>query len=133
MKICFVYSNRAEYSILSSFITLFKLKTIIKTIDLQKIIPNLDYDQNLYKIYQILFKDFSKQKFDYVIILGDRREIPFVCLACVFSNTKIIHLGAGETLKGIPTYDQFFRPMISLLSNYQICFSKSGEKNIKKL
>jgi len=131
MKVCYVYSNRAEYSILLPYIEYFKKNS--KEIDLRKKIKRIELDKNLSKIYDVCFKDFVKNDYDYVCVLGDRREISFIALAALHSNTKLIHIAAGEFAHGIPTYDQYIRPIISILSKYQICFSNEAKKEVEKL
>jgi len=133
MKVCFVFSNRAEYSELEPFVKYFKMKISTREIDLSKKIKNIHYDENLFKIYQICYKIFSSDKFDYVLILGDRRELPFIALAAFFTKTKLIHLAAGEYVESTTTLDQFLRPNVTLLSNFQICFSNEAKKNVRRL
>jgi len=133
MKVCFVYANRSEFSLISPFIEYFKNNVNTKTINLQKKIEKIELDKNLDKIYSLCYNEFSKNSYDFVIILGDRRELPFVAFAALFTETKIVHIASGEDIKGIPTYDQFIRPIITLLSHNQICFSKQAENNTKKL
>ena len=133
MKICFIHSNRSEYSILSSFIEYFKKKSDVDVIDLRLKIRKLDEDKNLYKVYQFCYKKFSLQSYDYVVILGDRRELPFIALAAFYLDIKIIHLAAGEYIPRVTNYDQYIRPIVSILSTFQISFSKKAESEVKKL
>jgi len=133
MNICFVYSNRSEFSILEPFINYFKKKSKVSILDLSRKIKNLDLDKNLYKIYQTCYTKFNSNNFDYVCILGDRRELPFIALSAFFLKINIVHIGAGEYLVGLPTFDQIIRPMTSILSNYQICLSDNAQKEVKKL
>jgi UDP-N-acetylglucosamine 2-epimerase len=132
-KICFVYSNRAEHSILSSYIDHFKKKTSIVEINLFKKIKKIELDKNLANIYSFCLINFKKNNYDYVCVLGDRRELSFVALAALHSGTNLIHIAAGEYVQGIPTHDQYIRPIVSLLSKYQICFSTKAENEVKKL
>ncbi len=133
MKICFVYSNRAELSLLEPFIDYFKKKTNTKQINLNKNIKKIEIDKNLSKIYSFCYNDFKKNNYDYVCVLGDRRELPLVALAALHSESNLIHIAAGEYVQGVPTHDQYIRPIISILSKYQICFSIKAEKQVKKL
>ncbi len=133
MKICFIYSNRAEYSELKPFIEYFQLNTITKVVDISKKIKKLGNDLNLFKIYEECYKKFSKEKFDYICILGDRRELPFITLAAFYLDIKIIHIAAGDFSESNTIYDQYIRPMISIPSNFQICFSKESKKSVEKL
>jgi UDP-N-acetylglucosamine 2-epimerase len=133
MNVCFVYSNRAEFSLLSPFIEYFKSKTHTVVINLQNKIKKIEKDENLGKIYLLCYKEFIKKSFDYIIILGDRRELPFIAFAALFSDSKIVHIASGEDVTGLPTYDQFIRPTVTILSNNQICFSKKAQDNTKKI
>jgi len=133
IKICFIYSNRAEYSILLPYIDYFKKKTNTTEINLTKKIKKIELDKNLSNIYSFCLNNFKKNNYDYVCVLGDRRELSFVALAAFHSGKNLIHLAAGEYVKGVPTHDQYVRPIVSLLSKYQICFSTKAEKEIKKL
>ena len=133
MNVCFVYSNRSEFSLLSPFIEYFKKKTSMKSITLDTTIEKIELDKNLDKIYSLCYNVFSRNSFDFVIVLGDRRELPFVALAALFTETKLVHIASGEDLSGITTYDQFIRPIISILSHNQICFSKQAQKNTQML
>jgi len=133
MKICFVYSNRSEFSILLPFIQYFEEKIETDKIDLSKTIKNIHDDRNLGKIYMQCYEKFTTKKYDYVCLLGDRRELPFIALAAFFSNIRIIHIGAGEFLKGIPTYDQIIRPVVSILSYFQISLSKEAKSHVSHL
>ncbi len=133
MKIAFVYSNRSEYSELEPFSRFFAKKTQTFELNLSKHIQKIENDKNLFKIYEKCFKFFTSKKIEYVCILGDRREIPFIALAAFHLNIKIIHIAAGEFFESTSSYDQYFRPIVSLLSSYQICFSKIAKKEIEKL
>lgn len=133
MKICFVYSNRSELSLLLPFIQFFKKKSKVKILDLSKKIKSLENDSNLSKVYVYCYKNFKINNYDFICVLGDRRELPFVSLAALFLEQKLVHLGAGEYVDGMPTYDQQIRPSISFFSNIQITFSKQATQNVKKL
>ena len=130
---CFIFSNRSEYSELKPFIDFFKKKIKVDVIDLSKKIKKLEFDRNLHQIFTHCYKIFSKKKYDYILILGDRKELPFIALPAFFLDIKIIHLAAGEHIESMTSYDQFIRPIISLLSDYQICFSKMAKQRVKKL
>jgi len=133
MRIAFLYSNRAEYAELQPFIKYFLTKSQTIEIDLSKQIKKIEKDENLFKIYKKCYKEFSTKKIEYVCILGDRRETPFIALAAFNLNIKIIHIAAGEFIESSSSYDQYFRPIVSLLSSYQICFSKIAKNEVEKL
>lgn len=133
MKVCFVYSNRSEFSILLPFIEYFQEKIDTYKIDLSKKIKNINDDKNLGEIYNQCYEKFLIGKYDYICLLGDRRELPFIALAAFFLDIKIIHIGAGEFMKIIPTYDQIIRPTISILSYFQISLSKEAKSHVSRL
>ena len=133
MKICFVFSNRSEYVELEPFISLFKTEMKVDEIDLKKKIRNLEHNKSAIKIYQICFEQFTQKNYDYVCVLGDRKELPHVAFAAFYTNTKIIHFAAGEYIDSTTTLDQYVRPIITILSSLQICFSKEAVRNVKKL
>ncbi|HZS74960.1 MAG TPA: UDP-N-acetylglucosamine 2-epimerase [Candidatus Nitrosotalea sp.] len=133
MKVCFAYSNRSEFSILSPFIEYFQEKIDTDKIDLSKKIKNIHDDKNLGKIYIQCYEKFSISKYDYVCLVGDRRELPFIALAAFFLDIKVVHIGAGEFMKIIPTYDQIIRPVVSILSYFQISLSKEAKSHVSHL
>jgi UDP-N-acetylglucosamine 2-epimerase len=133
MKVCFIYSNRSEFAELEPFIKFFKKKCKIKVVNLSTKIKKIENDENLGEVFKKCYNLLFKENFDYVCILGDRRELPFIALAIFFTNTKIIHIAAGEVINSVTSYDQYFRPVVSLLSNQQICFSNEAKNNVKKL
>lgn len=133
MKVCFVYSNRSEYSLLLPFIDYFNKKIPIKEINLKKSIKKIELDKNLPHIYSFCYNNFKKNNYDYICVLGDRRELPFIALAALHLEKNLVHIAAGEYIEEIQTYDQYVRPIISILSKYQICFSVKAKNEVKKL
>jgi len=69
-----------------------------------------------------LGKIFSKFNFDYVCILGDRYELLPIILTSIITNTKIIHIGGGETT--LLSIDEHIRNMISQASNIHFTINK---------
>lgn len=133
MKVCFVFSNRSEFSEIKPFVDYFKKKTKTDVLDLSKKIKKLELDENLSKIYSVCYSIFLRKKYDYICILGDRRELPFVAFSAFYLNIKIIHIAAGEYISSVTNFDQFIRPIISIMSNLQICFSKRATQEVNKL
>jgi len=133
MKVGFVYSNRAEFSELKPFIDYFERKNQTKIINISQEVKNIENDSNLNKVYLRCYKKFLKEKFDYICVLGDRRELPFVTMAAFYLDIKIVHIAAGDYSESTIIYDQYIRPMITIPSNFQICFSKESKKNVDKL
>lgn len=133
MKTAFVFSNRAEFAELEPFMKFFASKSKTIQINLSKHVQKIETDENLSKIFKKCYQLFSNKKIDYVCILGDRRELPFIALAAFHLKIKIIHIAAGESIESISSYDQYFRPIVSILSDYQICFSKTAKREVTKL
>ncbi len=133
MKICFVFSSKSEYGELEPFIDYFKKTIKVDSIDLSKKIKNIENNKTGIRIYQICLRQFTLKNYDYICILGDRRELPHVAFAAFYVNTKIIHFAAGEYIESVTTVDQYVRPIITILSTIQICFSKKAVKNVQKL
>ena len=111
------------------------LKTKIKVdkLDLKKKLKDIEDNKSGTEIYQLCFKQFKTKNYDYICLLGDRKELPHVAFAAFYTNTKIIHFAAGEYIDSKTTIDQYVRPVITILSNLQICFSHEAVKNVKKL
>lgn len=133
MKTAFVFSNRAEFAELEPFMKFFAYKSETIQINLSKHVQKIETDENLSKIFKKCYQLFSNKKIDYVCILGDRRELPFIALAAFHLKIKIVHIAAGESFESISSYDQYFRPIVSILSSYQICFSKTAKREVRKL
>ena len=133
MKLCFVYSNRAEYAEIEPFYNVCKQENDVRLLDLSKKIKNIEQDKNLSKVYEKCYEFFKKEKFDFVIVLGDRRELPMASFAAFYQGIKIVHIAAGDQAESITIFDQYIRPLISLLSTIQICFSQKSKQNIEKV
>lgn len=68
---------------------------------------------------------------DYIIILGDRWEILGAAIAAKMFGVGIIHLGGGETTLG--SYDNYFRNMISIVSDYHFVVSKKAKEKLNNM
>jgi GDP/UDP-N,N'-diacetylbacillosamine 2-epimerase (hydrolysing) len=133
MQVCFIYANRAEFSSMLPFIDFFKKKNSVDVVNIENKLKNIDDDKNLHLVYKKSYEILAKKKYDFVLLLGDRRELPFLALSAFFLNIPIVHLAAGEIIPGIPGYDQYMRPITSILSKIQITFTKDGVKEVEKL
>ena len=95
--IYFVYADRAEKSILEPVIKVAKeRKKKFREIDLSKVIDDVHLDQNLSKIYDYIFAEIDECSVDYAVVIGDRREIMFACLAFFVKGVEIHQLAAGD-------------------------------------
>ena len=57
---------------------------------------------------------FKNNKFDYLVVDGDRYEMFAVCIAAVLNNIPIAHCGGGETTEG--ANDEYWRHCMTKLS-----------------
>ena len=85
---------------------------------------NLDSSQKFNKF-------LSKNKFDILIVLGDRTEILFNSILAMMHNIKIVHIHGGEITKG--AIDNDIRNAISQISNLHFVSHKKYKKNLIKL
>lgn len=75
----------------------------------------VDISKNIGETINIFADFWSKNKFDYIIALGDRYEMFAAVTATTPFVYKVIHLHAGETTLG--AIDNVYRHAISLMSN----------------
>lgn len=158
-KICFFTGSRSEFGIskiLIEYFNKFKLeyslvvsgshlmkdfgKTIgeIKFLKIKKLdkIKLNNYKEILHQnIHSNSFikncKYLKNKNYKYVILIGDRIETFSFALACFFLNIKIIHFHGGELTQG--SRDNYYRNMISILSNYHFVSNKIYKKRLTSL
>ncbi len=91
--------------------------------------------QSLVKVMQNAIKNFSilftKNKFDLIIILGDRYETLSIALTAVMHKVPIVHINGGE--KTLGSTDDMFRHCITKLSNYHFVSSKEYLNRVLQL
>ncbi|PQJ83305.1 UDP-N-acetylglucosamine 2-epimerase [Aliivibrio sifiae] len=73
-------------------------------------------------------KYFQNEKFDAVMILGDRYEIFSVAIAAAMHNLPIIHLHGGE--KTLGNYDEFIRHAITKMSKLHLASTEEYRQRI---
>ncbi|AZL86074.1 UDP-N-acetylglucosamine 2-epimerase (hydrolyzing) [Aliivibrio salmonicida] len=71
---------------------------------------------------------FQDNKFDAVMILGDRYEIFSVAIAVAMHNLPIIHLHGGE--KTLGNYDEFIRHAITKMSKLHLASTEEYRQRI---
>lgn len=71
---------------------------------------------------------FQNNKFDTVILLGDRYEIFAVAVAAAIHNLPIIHLHGGE--KTLGNYDEFIRHAITKMARLHLASTDEYRKRI---
>ena len=76
-------------------------------------------------------KYFNHNKFDLIILLGDRYEIFGAAIAAYFFNIKIAHFHGGELTRGL--IDEGIRHSITKMSHYHFVSTKKYEKRVNQL
>ena len=71
---------------------------------------------------------FQSNKFDAVMLLGDRYEIFSVAIAAAIHNLPIIHLHGGE--KTLGNYDEFIRHAITKMSKLHLASTEEYRQRI---
>ena len=131
--IAIIYSNRAEFSILKPIADKLKEKEIsYECIDLSEKIKNIEHDKNLGKIFEFTFENIAS-RFEKAVVVGDRRECLFACLAFFIKGTPVVQLASGDLSEELATIDDFFRHIITIISERQIAFSSKGLKLTENL
>ena len=76
-------------------------------------------------------KYFENNKFDLLIILGDRYEMMAVAIAASMQRIPILHLHGGEVTYG--NYDEFIRHSITKMSQYHFTSTEVYRKRVIQL
>ncbi|WYW08271.1 UDP-N-acetylglucosamine 2-epimerase [Fusobacterium nucleatum] len=76
-------------------------------------------------------KHFCDNKYDALILLGDRYEILPVAIAAAFNNIPIIHIHGGE--KTLANYDEFIRHSITKMSKLHLVATEEYRKRVIQL
>lgn len=76
-------------------------------------------------------KYLYENKFDAIILLGDRYEILSVAIAAAIQNIPIIHLHGGEITLG--NYDEFIRHSITKMSKLHLVSTEEYRKRVIQL
>lgn len=74
---------------------------------------------------------FENNKFDLLIILGDRYEMMAVAIAAAMQRIPILHLHGGEVTYG--NYDEFIRHSITKMSQYHFTSTEEYRKRVIQL
>jgi len=97
----------------------------IDTSNNAKILQSMSICQTEFGLY------FQDNKFDAVMILGDRYEIFSVTIAAAMHNLPIIHLHGGE--KTLGNYDEFIRHSITKMSKLHLASTDEYRNRIIQL
>lgn len=94
-----------------------------------------DKNQNIINIFNNAVSKFSsllkKNKFDTVVLLGDRYETLGFAIACMFNNVPICHLYGGETTEG--AIDEAIRHSITKMSYLHFTSCEEYRKRVIQL
>ena len=126
------YANRAEKSILDPVKASLDRKRIDNLyVDLSDLVPEIENDKNLSRVYDAVFEQVSNIKnCKCAIVIGDRREIMFASLALFVKDIPVVQLASGDLSEKISLVDDYFRHLITVLSSVQVGFTeKSKEKS----
>ena len=130
-RIAIIYSNRAEKSILDPLVDALKTQELNPIYhDLSKNI-DIEDDKNLSRAYDHIFNFVEEENIEQAVLCGDRREMLFVSLALFLKNVPFSQLAAGDLSESLATVDDYFRHMITLISQKQVCFSQLSYQNTK--
>lgn len=76
-------------------------------------------------------EELNKNKYDLLIILGDRYEMMSVAIAAAMQNIPILHIHGGEITEG--NYDDFIRHCITEMSVFHITSTEEYKKRVIQL
>lgn len=74
---------------------------------------------------------FENNRYDLVIILGDRYEILSVAIAAAMNKIPILHIHGGEITLG--NYDEFIRHSITKMAHYHFTSTEEYRKRVIQL
>lgn len=74
---------------------------------------------------------FERNKYDLLIVLGDRYEMMAVAIAAAMQKVPILHLHGGEVTYG--NYDEFIRHSITKMSQYHFTSTETYRKRVIQL
>ncbi|TNH21838.1 UDP-N-acetylglucosamine 2-epimerase, partial [Testudinibacter sp. TR-2022] len=92
---------------------------------------NADITASMADCLQQFGEYFYKEKFDAIIILGDRYEMMSVAIAAAMHNIPIIHLHGGE--KTLGNYDEFIRHSITKMSRLHLVATEEYRDRVIQL
>lgn len=98
---------------------------------------NIENDNNanvihcMSKALDTFGKYFERNKYDLLIILGDRYEMMAVAIAAAMQRIPILHLHGGEVTYG--NYDEFIRHSITKMSQYHFTSTEEYRKRVIQL
>lgn len=132
-NIAIFYSNRAEKSILDPVAEVIRGRGFnLLYHDFSQVVK-IQEDKDLSKIYNHIYNYVDEENIEQAVLCGDRREMIFVALALFLKNVPFTQLVSGDLSLSLSTVDDYFRHMITLISQKQVCFSEVSHQNTKNL
>lgn len=158
LNLCIITGSRAEYGLLKNIIIklskIHNVKLVVTGTHLSKIhgytINNIKQDEIAidYELNMLLADDnaksvsksigveilglsdyFCNNKFDYVMVLGDRYEILSVVLVATIFQIKIMHFCGGDITEG--SYDNDIRHAITQLSHIHLVSCEESKQKVE--
>lgn len=158
LNLCIITGSRAEYGLLKNIIIklseIYNVKLVVTGTHLSKIhgytINNIKQDEIVidYELNMLLADDnaksisksigveilglsdyFFNNKFDYVMVLGDRYEILSAVLVATIFQIKIIHFCGGDITEG--AYDNDIRHAITQLSHMHFVSCEESKQKVE--
>ena len=160
MKVAYATGSRADYGIVRRYLKLLNEKTDFSVLvtgshledKFGKSVENIEADgfkisfkaplhidnsSNAGVIHSMAValdsfgKHFEENKYDLLIILGDRYEMMAVAIAAAMQRVPILHLHGGEATYA--NYDEFIRHSITKMSTYHFASTEAYRKRIIQL
>lgn len=97
----------------------------------QKDTSNQSIINNMAETLKLFGECFTINKYDLVIILGDRYEMLSVAISAAMNRIKLLHLHGGEITLG--NYDEFIRHSITKMSMYHFTSTDAYRNRVIQL
>jgi UDP-N-acetylglucosamine 2-epimerase len=132
--IAFVYANRAEQSILQPVVDVARERNLeFATHDLSDVVKDIELDENLGRVYDVVYNKIDQEKTSVAVLVGDRREVMFAALAYFIKGVKIVQLASGDLSGKITLVDDYFRHLITVMTSLQVPFSQKSLERTESL
>ncbi len=128
MKVCIVTGSRADYGMLEWLIKTMREDAYfdVSVLDLReaRMMGNPSKDVYALKAMQICQDRFERERYDVVLVLGDRFEIFGAATAAYLARIPLAHIAGGDVTEG--SYDDAMRDCISRMSSIHFVTSSSA-------
>ena len=120
MKIAIYSGSRADYSI-----AYWVKKALNNYDDINSEIHRLIVNEDVMYIHNNI------GKYDYIILIGDRKEVAEMAIEAVYYQIPIIHIGGGEVSEG--SYDEIYRRMITQAARYHFVITDKCKGRLERM